>query len=177
MLDFEFAILDFIQKYMTSPIFDKIMIFITTMGNAGAVWIVLSLLMMCSKKYRKVGFMLALGLIGSLVIGNLILKPSIARLRPFQLREGINLLIAPPHDFSFPSGHTLASFISCSILLMNDRKKGIASLVLAVLIAFSRLYLYVHFPTDILGGIVLGVVIGCASVKTIQHIYLKKDIK
>jgi len=177
MIEFDFAILDFIQEYMTSPVMDKIMVFITTLGNGGAIWITTAILMLCSKKYRKTGFMLALGLIGSLVIGNLILKPSVARLRPFQLREGISLLIDAPHDYSFPSGHTLASFISCTILLIKEKKIGIISLMLAILIAFSRLYLYVHFPTDILGGIAFGIAIGFISVKTIQHIYLKKDIK
>ena len=165
MLNIEFAILDFIRKYLTSPIMDKIMVFITTLGNTGMIWIVLALLMLFNKKYRKTGIVLAIGLILSLVIGNIMLKPLFHRLRPFQIKEGIELIISAPHDYSFPSGHTLASVISATILLLRERKIGIYALVLAILIAFSRVYLYVHFPTDILGGAILGVVIGFASIK------------
>ena len=165
MQNIEFAILDFIREYMTSPIMDKIMVGITSLGNSGAIWIVLAILMLCSKKYRKTGIILAIGLIGSLVIGNIILKPLFHRLRPFQIKEGIELLISAPHDYSFPSGHTLASVISATILLIREKRIGIYALVLAILIAFSRLYLYVHFPTDILGGAVIGAIIGFFSVK------------
>lgn len=165
MQNIEFAILDFIREYLTSPLMDKIMVGITSLGNSGAIWIVLAILMLCSKKYRKTGIVLAIGLIGSLVIGNIILKPLFHRLRPFQIKEGIELLISAPHDYSFPSGHTLASVISATILLIREKRIGIYALVLAILIAFSRLYLYVHFPTDILGGAVIGAIIGFFSVK------------
>jgi undecaprenyl-diphosphatase len=179
MLNIEFAILDFIQTYITSPIMDKVMVFITTLGNAGTVWIVVALLMLCTRKYRMTGVMLSLGLLGSLFFGNIILKPAFARLRPFQIKEGVELLIAPPHDYSFPSGHTLASAISATILLLRDRKLGYISLVLAILIAFSRLYLYVHFPTDVLGGAAIGMIIGIASVRTVKFLIAKNgaDIK
>ncbi len=169
MYSVEFAILDFIREYLTSPLMDKIMTFITTLGNSGMIWIAVALLMLCSKKYRKTGIVLAIGLIGSLLFGNIILKPLIHRPRPFQLREGINLIIPAPHDYSFPSGHTLASVISATILLIRERKIGYGALALAVLIAFSRLYLYVHFPTDILGGAVLGVAIALLSVKITKN--------
>ena len=165
MSNIEFMILDFIQNYIRNPILDKVMVFITTLGNSGMIWIVTALLMLCSKKYRTTGIMLSLGLIGSLLFGNVILKPLFHRTRPFDIVEGIELLIAAPHDYSFPSGHTLASVISATILLIRDRKIGFSALVLAILIAFSRLYLYVHFPTDVLGGAVIGVIIGFFSVK------------
>lgn len=165
MLNAEFAILDFIREYMTSPIMDSIMVGITSLGNSGAIWIVLAILMLCTKKYRKTGIILAIGLLGSLVIGNMILKPLFHRLRPFQVREVAEILIMAPHDYSFPSGHTLASVISATILLMREKKIGVIALVLAILIAFSRLYLYVHFPTDVLGGAVIGVIIGLVSIK------------
>lgn len=173
MLNIEFAILDFIQKYMAFPIMDKIMTFITTLGNAGALWIIVALLMICSKKYRRTGFILAVGLIGSLIVGNIILKPAVGRLRPFQVKEGVELLIAAPKDFSFPSGHTLASAISATVLLLRERRLGYISLVLAVLISFSRLYLYVHFPSDVLAGVVLGIIIGFASVRSVDYLTRK----
>ena len=109
MLEFEFKILDFIREYMSSPIMDKIMCFFTFLGNAGWIWIALACVCLCSRKYRYKGIMLSLGLLMSLVVANLILKPAFARLRPFQIKEGIELIIAAPSDFSFPSGHQLQS--------------------------------------------------------------------
>ncbi len=175
MLNIEFAILDFIQKYMTSPIMDKVMVFITTLGNSGGLWIILSILLICSKKYRTTGIMMGVGLILSLVVGNMILKPAFARLRPFQIKEGVELLIKAPRDFSFPSGHTLASAISATILLLREKKLGFPALIMAILIAFSRLYLYVHFPTDVLGGAIFGVIIGFISVKYAEKIIIKNS--
>ena len=170
MLNIEFAILDFIQKYMTSPIMDKVMVFITTLGNSGGLWIILSIILICSKRYRMTGIMMGVGLILSLVVGNIILKPAFARLRPFQVKEGVELLINAPRDFSFPSGHTLASAISAAILLFREKKLGLPALIVAILIAFSRLYLYVHFPTDVLGGAVFGVILGFISIKITENI-------
>lgn len=173
MLSVEFAILDFIRNNLTSPIMDKIMVFITTLGNAGAIWIVLTLLMLCSKKYRRTGIMLGAGLVVCLIVGNLILKPLIARPRPFLVKEGIRLIINAPRDFSFPSGHTLSSVICAVILFLRHRNMGIYALILAVVIAFSRLYLYVHFPSDVLFGAIIGVIIAFACVKTVNYFFEK----
>jgi undecaprenyl-diphosphatase len=75
----------------------------------------------------------------------------------------IPLLIEAPTDYSFPSGHTIASFEAATVLLIRHKKWGIMAMVLAVLIAFSRLYLYVHYPTDVLSSIVLGIGIAFAA--------------
>ena len=91
-----------------------------------------------------------------LLTGNMILKPLVARMRPFTVNTAIELLIPPPTDFSFPSGHTYASFASATAICRNNRKIGVPALILASLIAFSRLYLYVHYPSDVLGGAVVG---------------------
>ena len=100
-------------------------------------------------------------LLVDLVICNGILKPLVHRIRPFDVRTGIELLVKRPTDFSFPSGHTAASFASVMALyLAGEKKIWISSLGLAVLIAFSRLYLYVHYPTDVLGGVVAGLAAG-----------------
>ncbi len=100
------------------------------------------------------------GMLTGLIIGNLILKNLVARERPCWIDSDILMLISIPEDYSFPSGHTLASTISAVILMQEDKKLGIPAVILAVLIAFSRMYLFVHFPTDILGGLLLGLVIG-----------------
>lgn len=158
-MNIDFLILDFIKEYLKNPAFDFLMPKITALGNAGMIWIVAAIVLLLVPKYRKGGIALAVGLIAGLLLGNLTLKPLIARTRPFDLVEGIELLITAPRDFSFPSGHTLSSFIGAFILTMTDKRFGYVAIPLAVLIAFSRLYLYVHFPSDILGGIVLAAII------------------
>lgn len=159
IMNFDFFILDFIQEYIKNPVLDFIMPKITVLGNGGIIWIIAALMMLCIPKYRKSGAALSTGLIACLVLGNLVLKPLVARVRPFDIVEGIELLIATPLDFSFPSGHTYSSVIGASVLTMTDKRFGYVAIPLAVLIAFSRLYLYVHYPTDVLGGIVLGGII------------------
>ena len=158
-MNIDFLILDFIKEYIKNPAFDFLMPVVTSLGNGGLIWIISAIVLIAIPKYRKGGIALAVGLLAGLLLGNLTLKPLIARTRPFDLVEGIELLIAAPVDFSFPSGHTLSSFIGAFILTMTDKRFGYVAIPLAVLIAFSRLYLYVHFPSDILGGIVLAAII------------------
>ncbi len=161
----DFTILDTIQSTLRSDIMDSIMKFITTLGNAGIVWILIALVLVFIKRYRLCGIAMLAGLVSGVLIGNVILKNLIMRDRPCWINDTVQLLIELPDDYSFPSGHTLASFIAAVILLRHSKAMGIPALILAVLIAFSRLYLYVHFPTDILGGIALAIAIGiCADV-------------
>ena len=159
IMNFDFLILDFIQEYVKNPVLDFIMPKITILGNSGIIWIIAALVMLCIPKYRKSGYALSAGLIACLILGNLVLKPLVARVRPFDMIEGIKLLIQAPLDFSFPSGHTYSSVVGASVLTMTDKRFGYGAIPLAILIAFSRLYLYVHYPTDILGGILLGGII------------------
>ncbi len=174
--DADFFILDLINKYFSCKALDIIMPAITRLGNAGIIWIILAIICLITKKYRKTGIVLTVGLLLGLLIGNLFMKNVFARLRPFQIKEGVNLLIAAPKDFSFPSGHTLASFISATVLSIRHKKSRVYVIVLAALISFSRLYLYVHFPTDVLGGIVLGVLIGILSNYLVEKIAKKQKV-
>lgn len=160
-VNFDLPILDWIAEHLHCAVFNQLMPLITALGNGGILWIILAVVCMIIPKYRKAGFSMAIALIMGLLICNVSLKPLVARIRPydFQLQnfgKSIPLLIAAPHDYSFPSGHTIASFEASIALLMHHRKLGIGALVLAVLIAFSRLYLYVHYPTDVLASMVLG---------------------
>lgn len=159
IMNIDFLILDFIKEYIKNPAFDFLMPKITALGNGGLIWIISAVVLIAIPKYRKGGMALAVGLIAGLLLGNLTLKPLIARTRPYELVDGIELLITAPVDFSFPSGHTLSSFVGAFVLTMTDKRFGFVAIPLAVLIAFSRLYLYVHFPSDILGGIVLAAII------------------
>ena len=159
-MNFDMAILDLIQSNIRTGFMDAIMPFITQLGDAGLIWIILSIGLIIPKKTRKIGFVMIIALILNGIICNIILKPMLARIRPFDVNTAIKLLINKPRDFSFPSGHTSASFTAASVLFFRKSKVFVPSLVLAFLISFSRLYLYVHYPSDVLAGLVLGVLCG-----------------
>ena len=156
----EFKILDLLQNIRT-PVEDTVMCFITRLGDAGMVWILLAVILLVIPKTRKYGLVLMTALCVDLVLCNGILKNLFARIRPCDINTQVQLLIARPDDFSFPSGHTAASFTAVTALYLSGEKKlWKPALMLACLIAFSRLYLYVHYPTDILGGILVGIAAG-----------------
>ena len=161
-MSFDWSILHWIQHTLVCPALDFLMPKITLLGNGGAIWLLAAVALLITKKYRRYGVYLLAGLAVGVLSGNVVLKNLIARPRPCWLDTSVQLLIANPTDYSFPSGHTLSSVIGATILTKADRRFGYAAIPLAVLIAFSRLYLYVHFPTDILGAVVLGVAIGLA---------------
>ena len=154
----EFEIL-YAIKNLHNPILDKLMVAITSLGNAGLIWIAVAVFLLFIKKTRKCGILMLISMCLGLVLGNGILKNLIARDRPCWIDTNIPLLIPNPLDFSFPSGHTLASFEAAVMIFLHNKKWGSISFILAILISFSRMYLFVHFPTDILGGIVLGTLI------------------
>lgn len=157
-----------------NPILDKIMIFFTNLGDAGIFWIALAVLLLFFKKTRKCGLLMLISMLCGVIIGNGILKNLIKRARPCWIDTSIPLLIPNPEDFSFPSGHTLASFEACIMIFMHNRKWGIGAIVLALLIAFSRLYLFVHFPTDVLGGAILGTFISILTYYIYEKFVLPK---
>ncbi len=159
----DWMILNGIQEIFKCDFMDVIMPKITKLGNAGIIWIGIGLCMLISKKYRRQGFMVLIGLLMGLIIGNGLVKNLVARQRPCWINSDFLLLIPNPKDFSFPSGHTQASVIAATILTMYNRKWGIVVIPLAALIAFSRLYLYVHFPSDVLGGAIMGLIIGVGT--------------
>lgn len=159
-MSLDWEILHLIRDGLHSPLLDLLMPKITMLGNGGALWLLAAGGLLCTRRYRKQGVVLLAGLAAGVLVGNVVLKNVIARPRPCWLEPGTPLLIAVPTDFSFPSGHTLSSFIGATILTGTDRRFGWVAVPLAGLIAFSRLYLYVHFPSDVLGGAVLGVLIG-----------------
>ena len=169
-VSFDLPVLDWIQANMQSGLMDTIWPIITLFGDAGIFWMIWATLLLFIPKHRRTGlgmwFALALGLL----ICNITLKPLVGRIRPydFQIQElgktmsdllaGGALLVETPHDFSFPSGHTIASFEAATVLLINSPAMGIPAMILAVLIAFSRMYLYVHYPTDVIFSVFAGII-------------------
>lgn len=156
----ELSVLDFIQSHLRCGFLDTVLVFITKLGNSGWIWIAVTLLLLIFPKTRKLGAAAAVSLTLEALCCNLILKPLVARTRPYDVNTAVRLLIARPGDFSFPSGHTGASFAAASALYFRKSRFWIPALILSVLIAFSRLYLYVHFPSDVLAGAVLGTAAG-----------------
>ena len=163
----ELSFLLHLQELHT-PVLDGIMTVITHLGDGGVLFIAMGVLMLFFSRTRKVGLAVLLSLLGGFLVGNLLLKNLAARERPCWLMPEVLLLIESPHDYSFPSGHTLASFETAFSIFLYNKKWGIAAEVLAALIAFSRLYHFVHFPTDVLAALLLAAVIALLVHKWIE---------
>ncbi len=158
-----------------NSVLDTIMVGITHLGDAGILWIVLGLVLTFIKKTRKIGVTILGALILSVIFTNGIIKILVDRPRPYTYVDGINLLISKPIDASFPSGHSSASFAASVSLFIYNKKWGTVAIIVALLIAFSRLYLFIHFPTDVLAGIVLGIVYAKVSAYIVKKIYAKYE--
>ena len=176
-MNIELSILDWIQTLHT-PFLDKIMVFITRLGDAGIIWIVLSIVLLLIPKTRKSGAVMVAALVVDVLLCNIVLKNLVARTRPYDVNTGVHLLVAKLHDYSFPSGHTAASFTSVTALyLAGEKKLWKFALVLACLIAISRLYLYVHYPTDVLGGVLVGIAAGYGGYRVVKALEQYKKEK
>lgn len=159
-MNWEFDWLYALQQ-IHNPVLDKIMVALSTIGNAGILWIVLAVILLIMKKTRRCGAQMALAMLLTFIIGNLVLKNMISRDRPCWIDPTVALLVKNPMDFSFPSGHSMNGFTAAVTILFYDKRWGIAAIILASLIAFSRLYNFVHFPTDVFAGVVIGTVVAC----------------
>ena len=170
----DISILNLIQN-LKSPLMDKIMTTITAFGNMGIFWILLIIIFLTTKEYKKMAKFMIVCMLVNVVIVNLIIKPAVGRQRPFEIVEGIKLLVLKPQDPSFPSGHSAISFCMLTTILFFSKSKtiNIMASLLAILIAFSRLYLYVHFPSDVFCGIIFGVF---SSLITLKFCFSKKGI-
>lgn len=168
-------ILLWIQDNIRNEFLTPIVKFITYLGNTGIIWIALTLLFLAIKKYRKAGIMSAFALIGSLLINNIILKNLVARTRPYEVVDGLTRLIEAQPDYSFPSGHSGASFAAGVIFFIYLPKKfGLPAMILAFLTSLSRLYVGVHYPTDVLAGSLISTAIAIIIWKIDEYIQQKK---
>ncbi len=169
----EIGLLHSLHNTLQCDFLDWFMPIITALGNWGIFWILLAAVFLCFRRTRKIGISIGIALVFGLIIGNLTLKPLTGRIRPYDFDPSIVLLIPPEHEFSFPSGHTLASFEGAVSLFLYHKKSGIAALILAVLIAFSRLYLMVHYPLDVIAGAILGSIFAFAAHRITKQIASK----
>ncbi len=155
---FDRTVMEFVQLHFHNIVTNSVFPVLTYLGEGGAVWILLALFFLLRRKSRKQGILMFCAIALGFVLGELLLKNIVCRERPFQtFPEYTSLLILPPSGFSFPSGHTCSSFAAAAMLLSRSKRWGIPAFLLACLIAFSRIFLFVHWPTDVLAGIALGV--------------------
>lgn len=164
----ELAILDWIQLHLRCGFLDAVMPVISWTCNHGELWILLAAVLLLVRSQRRYGAAVSCALVLDLVSCNMVLKPLVGRVRPFAVNTAVELLTAPPLDASFPSGHTAASFAAVFALKTAGSPLWKPALAVAVVMAFSRLYLYVHWPSDVLGGALLGAAVGWAGAKIVE---------
>lgn len=152
----DFRILYFIQDNLKTDFADGFFSVITHFADSGVIWMLAALALVAVPKTRRAGIVTVAALLIGVLVGNVVLKPGVARIRPYDVDPSVPILVAKPNDFSMPSGHTLSSFAGAVAILCFDRKSGIAAILLAALIGFSRLYLFIHYPTDVLAGVFFG---------------------
>lgn len=170
--DLDIWILNWIQENFRCDVLDRVVPAITFLGNKGWFFIAVAVILIAVPRYRKWGAAMAASLGLGFVFGNMVLKNTVARIRPYDYVGGIELLIAKLSDYSFPSGHTLAAVEFCIVVCMMPIGKGykLLAVLLAVAMAFSRLYLYVHFPSDVLASVLLGSIFGMMGVRIVEMV-------
>ena len=186
-LNFDLSVFQWIQS-IQNEFFDALMVGITTLGNGGAVFIVLGLVLLFTKKYRKAGLAVIVALLVMLLCNDLFLKEFFARPRPFNLLDtdpekyafwGKSYiypeLISKPTSFSFPSGHTASAFAAAIALLWHNRKLGIPVTIFSALMGFSRIYVEVHYCTDVIAGVFSGIICAFVAVVIVKYLFSVVD--
>lgn len=171
--DWELKFLHFLQS-IHNPVLDSVMLFFTNSGNIIMILILISIVY---PKTRRIGIQMYLALFISILIVNCGMKPFIARCRPCWLEPGVKMLIELPHSHSFPSGHSSTFFAMATAVFLSNKRFGIPTLAVASIVAFSRLYLFAHWPTDVIGGILTGTLSGVLSfliIDALINIFRKK---
>lgn len=170
---FDNYILFTISRRIKNRYLDKAMPMITSLGNLGIIWIIIAGVLMINEERRLIGEVVLLTLIISTLVGEGIIKHIVRRARPCSHKDSINLLISKPLSYSFPSGHTLSSFAVAEVLSSYFEQFRIIFLTIAFLIALSRVYLYVHYPTDVIAGIIIGIICSKIVFVILQGGYLQ----
>ena len=158
--------LSFLYAIPRTQILDSIFLLITKIaGSYGQLWVVVGLALLIPKKTRWTGIAVLISYVGVYIFGQMILKNLISRPRPCQVDQAFEMLVARPSSSSFPSTHSAWAFAASTAIFMKYKKAGIAAFVVAALIAFSRMYMFLHYPTDVLCGIIFGILLGIAADK------------
>lgn len=172
--ELDFTILNYVAEYFRCEVLDLVMPAVSFLGENGWLWILLALILLIKKETRPVGAAVAVALLLDLILCNGMLKPLVGRQRPFAAMPDVMLIVSPPTDASFPSGHTAASFAAAAALYFAGKKHwGFMAGAVATLIGLSRIYLYVHYPSDVAAGVILGILCGAIGANAIKCIRKK----
>lgn len=178
IVEIDIYILQFIVDNLKVPFLDFLMPIVTLFGEGGIFWIICTVICLAFPKTRKMGFTMALALTLGIIFGNGIIKNVVARPRPYTLEQFKDLLLVSElSDWSFPSGHTLASFEASVSIFAYRKRWGAVALAIALLVALSRPYLMVHFPSDVIAGAILGTVFAIVSYFVIKYLYNRFDLE
>lgn len=158
-----------IAEHIRCDLLTPVMTCLTHLCDHGEIWLTLALILLLRPGTRKCGAAILLAMVFGLILGNGVIKNVVARPRPFVSYPELHRLVDPGGEFSFPSGHTLTSFCAATALFCFYKKPAAAAYVLAALIGFTRLYVAVHYPTDVLAGAVLGIVLGTIAALIVKH--------
>ena len=170
----DIALLDAIQEHLRSPVMDTLMLSVTHLGDLAVVWFLAAAVLAASSRRRTYALAVVVAVLLAAAVGTFVLKPLFDRPRPFVAYEFSGLLVPAPSGASFPSNHSMVSFAAAAALCcLPGKGRGVLALkvsavAVACLIAFSRLYLYVHYPSDILAGAVIGIAVGIGSVWLVE---------
>lgn len=177
LLKFDLGVFEWVQT-LQGTFFDKIMVLITTLGENGLIFILLGLALLCTKKYRKVGFAVICALAVMVVGNNLILKEIFARPRPFNLTYDwwtevyrYPELVPRPDSFSFPSGHTSSAFAAAFAALFYNKKIGAPTLIFAAVMGFTRIFVEVHYCSDVIAGVLAGILYALIAAVIVKYLY------
>ena len=159
-----------IQDTVRTGFLSMLLVPVSRAGDMGAFWIALCVLLLVIRRTRRGGALTFCGLAVEYAVCDLVLKRLILRPRPYLVVQGLVCLVPPESSTSFPSGHAASSFVCAWLLTCCFGKKGALAYIPATLIAISRVYVGVHYPSDVLAGMVLGTLVG-AAVRAAVRLY------
>lgn len=148
---------------ISSPFLDSAMTFVSYSVSSGLLWFVMAAVMLCLPRRRAMGMAVVVAVCVSFLMTDVILKPMFDTVRPFEVMD-VTTMVPAPDNASFPSGHTASSFAAATAIMLFDRRVGTVSLLYACLVGFSRMYLCMHWPVDVLGGALIGMACALLSV-------------
>lgn len=176
ILNFDLSVLNWIQENMRCGFLDSFMLILSYVTTSGIIWIAAGVIMLFFRKTRAAGIILLAALAAVFLTGDVLLKHIVNRPRPFTQNPDIILLLKAPSGASFPSTHSGLAAAATTVLLAKKRALGFVALVLTICIAFSRMYLYFHYPTDVLCGLLLGVLCGLLTLWIAKKINLENKL-
>lgn len=170
ILAMDARLLLWIQEHVRVEALNDAVCFITGLGNTGMVWIAMCVVLLIIPRTRRWGLTCALALVLGFLVTNVSLKNIVQRIRPYEVISTLKILIPPEHDLSFPSGHATSSMAAAwAMFRLAPKKYGLPVLALGVLISLSRLYVGVHYPTDVLAGVLIGIAAAEAAIRIVRR--------